>query len=98
MLSEECIHVWRGYHSAVRALAASSDGEHLVASGGAGLGRIFDTRSGRTLQALERHRDWVWAVAHGPGPRLVASGGNEREVLVWQNDGWNWTSTSLNSP
>ena len=93
--SEECIHVWRGYHSAVRALAASSDGEHLVASGGDGVVRIFDTRSGRTLQALERHRDWVWAVAHGPGPRLVASGGNEREVLVWQNDGWNWTSTVL---
>ena len=79
----ECLQVWSGYSNAIRKLAASPDGGHLVGACGDHTVRIWDTTSGRQSASSSHHQDWIWAVAHSPTAAIVASGANDRTVKLW---------------
>jgi WD40 repeat protein len=65
--------------------SASHDGR-LIATGGTAADpavRVWDVRSGK-MQDLGRHKAYLQSVAFSPSGTLLASGGNDDSVQVWQ--------------
>ncbi|MGQ9590289.1 MAG: WD40 repeat domain-containing serine/threonine-protein kinase [Planctomycetota bacterium] len=44
---------------------------------------LRDLRAARSLRPLEGHGDWVVALALSPDPKLLATGGLDRTIRVW---------------
>ncbi|MEM9825613.1 MAG: c-type cytochrome domain-containing protein [Planctomycetota bacterium] len=60
--------------------------ELLVASGvtgGRGLALLLDAGSGKVLQRFEGHRDVLYAIAISPDGARIATGGYDRQILLW---------------
>jgi WD40 repeat protein len=56
-------------------LMASVGDDHLV--------RVAKIRDGALLYRLEGHSDWVRAAAFQPGGKTLATGGDDRRVILW---------------
>ncbi len=67
-----------------RAMAFSSpNGGYLAAAGRGGCIRIWSTVSGQQVQDWKGHRLRVNAIAWSPDGKRLASGGDERNILIW---------------
>jgi WD40 repeat protein len=73
----------------ISSLKFSGDGTRLLVGGGAagcqGVARIYDIESGEMLTELQGHRDAVEVAVFSPDESLVATGGFDRDILLWNS-------------
>ncbi len=72
-----------GHAASVTAVAATSDGRHVVSGSADCSVRVWDLATGRCVQVLSGHTSYVRAVAVAPDGRHVVSGGDDGSVRVW---------------
>lgn len=84
----------KGHQAAVNSLAFSPDGKLLASGSGFDLVRdgntfedytvrLWDLSSGKELYRLTGHQGVVWAVTFSPDGKLLASAGEDRQIIVW---------------
>ncbi len=71
------------YSPVVTALAASRDGQWLVAAGDDHAIRVVDRSTGKLHKLLEGHLDWVQSVAILDDNRTILSCGNDGTLRAW---------------
>lgn len=78
-----------GHTGDVGALAFNPDGT-LLATGAQDdtFVRIWETATGREVQALEGHTDWIRSLAFSPDGTLLASGAADRTIRLWDTQTW----------
>jgi WD40 repeat protein len=64
-------------------LTFSPDGRQLLSGSDDKTARILDVESGRVLHVLDRHENFVWAVAWSPDGTCVATGGHDGKLILW---------------
>ena len=70
------------HHRSTRSWALSGDGR-LLAQGGYGWIKLFDTRSGDEIVTLHGHQEFVQSLAFSPDNLRLASGGDDTIVKLW---------------
>ena len=75
-----------GHSQGVNSLAFAPDGSWLASAGADNSIIIWQTSSGRQLQALNGHKAYVRSVAISSDGRWLASGSNDRTVKIWEVD------------
>ena len=69
--------------STVVSLAISADGKRLAAGDCGGLIKVYDPRSGRTLQTLAGHKNTVISLSLSADGARLLSGGEDGAVRLW---------------
>lgn len=64
-------------------VAFSHDDTHLAGAGSDGTVRVWEVATGRELDPLKGHRDWVRGVAFSPDRRTLASVSDDSTVRLW---------------
>jgi WD40 repeat protein len=59
----------------------------LAAAGSDGPVYLFDMASGEFLQKLMGHTGKIWCMKFSPDSRLLATGGADKEIRLWQMEG-----------
>jgi hypothetical protein len=72
----------RFHHEGGHCLVASHD-RKVLASGGDGTVRVWDTATGQETRRLTGHRGEVTALAFAPDGRSLATGSTDATALVW---------------
>ena len=67
----------------VNSLAFSPDGERLASAGGDGAVKVWNSKTGKVIQTLNAHPDFVSSVAFHPDGKHLASVGADQQVKVW---------------
>jgi len=83
---DDSIAMLQGDGAIVRAVAASAAGDTLATGDDRGVVRIWDVdRAGwcRELHRLSEHRGPLWAAAFSPNGRLLVTGAENGEAIVW---------------
>ncbi len=73
----------RGHTAAVDSVAFSPNGKQIASAGFDGTVRIWDIRTGRTIQTLEGHIRRVESVAFSPDGTRIASASADQTLKVW---------------
>ncbi|PLZ77849.1 hypothetical protein CBP16_20470, partial [Fischerella thermalis WC217] len=60
------------------------NGRILASGGKQGVVQLWDLTTGKLLNTLEGHTDWVSTIAFSPDGKLFASGGYDKRILVWR--------------
>jgi len=76
--------VLRGHFGKVYACAWAADSEHLVSASQDGKLLIWNTRTGLKKYAISLQSSWVMATDYSPSGRLVASGGLDNMVSIYE--------------
>ena len=79
LISIETRHGW-----AFSVALSPKDGKRMVSAGQDGVGRIWDTSSGKLLEELKGHKGWIYRVAWNDD-RIVTAGKNGT-ARVWNPD------------
>ncbi len=69
---DEIVHTW----------ALSPDGAVLAEGGYKGI-RLVDTRTGQQIQKMRGHTEFVEALAFSPDGQRLASGGDDKTIILW---------------
>jgi WD40 repeat protein len=77
------LHTLRGHAGEVNAVVFSANGSAVVSAGEDGKVIVWDTGSGRQVQALTGHGAPVRSLALSQDGSLLAGGGADGQVLVW---------------
>jgi WD40 repeat protein len=73
----------QGHISGVSSIAFSPDGNRIVSGFNDKSMRVWDTRTGEQVTAVQRHTDWVTSVAFSPDGNRIVSGSKDNSVHVW---------------
>ena len=69
--------------SGVRALNMTADGQLLASGSDDGVIQLWDTKTGKPVNQLSGHSDWILCLAFSSDGKLLASGGYDRFVRLW---------------
>ncbi len=72
---------WRG--PGARSIAFSPHGGVLASGGEDQTIHLWDVTTGRSIDILSGHSDWVRTVTFGPQAHLLASGSEDQTIRVW---------------
>ncbi|MGZ3335354.1 MAG: WD40 repeat domain-containing serine/threonine protein kinase [Isosphaeraceae bacterium] len=75
--------VLHAYDDRLRAVSASSDGQHLAVAGSKGLIHIWDVAEREIQSDLVDHTGPVYALAYSPNPWVLASASGDGTVRRW---------------
>ena len=67
----------------VTALRIHPNGKWMVSAGDDHAVRIWDIKTGKQLNRLEGHRDWVDTAAFSPDGNLLVTAGNDHRMIIW---------------
>jgi WD40 repeat protein len=67
----------------ITAVAIVPGGVQIATAGDDHLVRLWSTSSGRIVQTLRAHNDWVRTLAFSPDGRQLASAGDDRQIIIW---------------
>ena len=67
----------------VMSIAFSPDGQR-IANGGWGEVYISDLATGKFIETLTGHADWVRSLSFSPDGEILASGSDDGTVLLWE--------------
>jgi WD40 repeat protein len=73
--------------------AFSPDGQRLALAVGKTVAAVYDTSSGRERHRLAGHQDFISAVAWRPDGKVLATGGRDGVIRLWDADAGNETAT-----
>ena len=80
-----CLNVLRGHDNWVRSLLFHSSGRYLYSSSDDKCIRIWDLKTGRSAKVLaDAHDHFITCLALNPRYPLLASGGVDKAVKVWE--------------
>ena len=68
----------------VTAIRLHGDGQRLVTAGDDHIVRVWSLETGKLLQRLDSHIDWVRTVDYSPDGSVLASSGNDRQIIFWE--------------
>lgn len=71
-----------GEKQPIYSVAFSPLGSVLIASAGSQV-LVYDTSTGELIQALKAHKDTVYCVDYSPDGKRFASGGADKQVVIW---------------
>ena len=59
------------------------DGTTFVSGSGDNMVKIWDASTGKCLQTLTGHTDYVWSVAYSPDGQHIVSGSQDEFIKIW---------------
>jgi WD40 repeat protein len=81
---QDVIHNRGSSSGYLNALVFSPDGKRLASAGCDGMGRVWDTTTGKLLHVLEGHRGFVNAAAFFTDCKRLATGGEDGTIRIWE--------------
>ena len=76
------------HRGGIGCLAVSRTGATVVTGGLDGLGRVWDTETGRYRQSLPGHAESIPAAAFSPDNRILALGSGDGTLSLWSTADW----------
>ncbi len=76
-------HNLRGHDGAVRSVAFSADGRHILSGGRDGTLRLWRADTGQSMLVVNAHRDQVHAVAAASTQGTAATASADGQVRLW---------------
>ena len=84
---DQTLRTIEGEFGKVNAMEFSPDGNRLLVAtgltGAVGAAMIFDVKSGEAVTELVGHKDVLYDAAWSPDASMVATGGYDRDVRIW---------------
>lgn len=78
----------RGQYPVVSTVSLQPNGGLIAAAGDTHIVFLMDRETGETVRELKGHTDWVRSVQFSRDGRLLATGGNDRRLVVWDTTSW----------
>nr|VFJ73160.1 MAG: WD40 repeat [Candidatus Kentron sp. FW] len=85
------VRLLKGHTNVIQGLAFSPDGQRILSGSSDKTARLWDTKTGKTIEILRGHRERIYAVAFSSpdkkgGERLV-TGSWDHTLRLWDGDG-----------
>jgi WD40 repeat protein len=75
---------FKGHTNAVRSVAFSPDGQHIVSGSFDQTVCVWDSQTGQVVAGpFTGHTGWIWSVAFFPNGQQIVSGSDDQSVRVW---------------
>jgi WD40 repeat protein len=80
------VQEFEGHNGSVSSVAILPDKRRIVTGSQDKILRLWDLKEGVMLKQMERHSSYVWALAVSHHGKLIASGGENGELVAWDGD------------
>lgn len=73
-------------HNRIQTICYSPNGKQIVSGGWGTTIRIHDALTGKLLQKLSEHTDWVIDICYSPDGMQMASGSHDGTITIWNTN------------